>query len=273
MFLLLLHYFLMHLSVIKVAHLDSLLMLALPTVLILDPILNHVIKSKDIPCVVGFRLHLTFSSVLERRLSEIDRILFVCRTKIDLLSAQAGGTHRCATLSFGLDVHGPMRDRREHTLSSVWQVDWIVTAERHAFQAGWWWLQCSEVPFFRFVTVPSLLFLWWEELLDIHLGHRSWYHEWSMAMLWLEPAEALFSALHLLDETIYVGGTFERLLRVHVLCEVMNGRWAWRLHLDLIDILRYVKDAALRAMRFCHIRFASVWTQPLHAVLEGWRVH
>ena len=123
MFLLLLHYFLMHLTVIKVAHLDSLLMLALPTVLILDPILNHVIKSKDIPCVVGFRLHLTFSSVLERCLCEIDRVLFICMTEIDFLVVHAGGARRCTPLALGLDVHGATRNRREHALSSMRQID------------------------------------------------------------------------------------------------------------------------------------------------------
>ena len=69
-------------------------MLALPTVLILDPILDHVIQSENVPGVVGFGLHLTFSSVLERRLCEIDCILFVCRTEVDLLSAHAGGACR-----------------------------------------------------------------------------------------------------------------------------------------------------------------------------------
>ena len=35
----------MDLTVIKVTHFDSLIVLALPSVLILDPILDHVIKS------------------------------------------------------------------------------------------------------------------------------------------------------------------------------------------------------------------------------------
>ena len=101
----------MDLTVIEVAHFHSLVMLALPTVLILNPILDHVIKSKDVPCIVCLRLHLTFSSVLERCLCKVDDILFVCRTEIDLLSAHAGGARRRAALAFGLNVHGPMSDR------------------------------------------------------------------------------------------------------------------------------------------------------------------
>ena len=69
-------------------------MLSLLTILILDPIFDHVIQSENVPGVVGFGLHLTFSSVLECRLCEIDCILFVCRTEIDLLSVHAGGAGR-----------------------------------------------------------------------------------------------------------------------------------------------------------------------------------
>ena len=116
------HNFLLNLTVIEVSQLDTLVVLALPTVLILDPVFDHVVQRENVPCVVGLGLDLTFSSVLERRLCEVDRILFVCRTKIDLLSA--GGARRGAALSsFSLVVHGPMRDRREHTLSGVRQID------------------------------------------------------------------------------------------------------------------------------------------------------
>ena len=67
----------------------------------------------------------------------------------------------------------------------------------------------------RFVMVPSLFFRWREELIDVHLGHRSWYHERSMAVLRLEPTEAscFLSALQLLYESIDVGA-IQRLLRV-----------------------------------------------------------
>ena len=101
----------MNLTVIEVAHLDSLIMLALPTVLILDPIFNHVIQRENVPSVVGFGLYLTFSSVLESRFCEIDRILFVCHTEIDLLSTQTRCARRCTALAFGLVVHGPMSYR------------------------------------------------------------------------------------------------------------------------------------------------------------------
>ena len=70
----------MNLTVIEVAHLDTLVMLALPTVLILDPIFDHIIQRENVPSVVGLGLNLAFGSVLERCLCEIDRILFVCRT-------------------------------------------------------------------------------------------------------------------------------------------------------------------------------------------------
>ena len=165
-------------------------MLSLLTILILDPIFDHVIQSENVPGIVGFGLHLTFSSVLECRLCEIDCILFVCRTEIDLLSVHAGGACRWAALAFRLDVHGPMCDRREHTLSGVWQIYWIVAAESHAFQARRWWLKRMVGPArIRFVMVPSLFFRWREELIDVHLGHRSWYHEWSVAVLRLEPTK------------------------------------------------------------------------------------
>ena len=101
----------MDLTVIEVSHLNSLVMLALTTVLILDPIFDHVIQRENVPCVVGFGLNLTFSSVLERCLCEIDRILFVCHTEIDLLSTQTRCARRCTALSFGLVVHGPMSYR------------------------------------------------------------------------------------------------------------------------------------------------------------------
>ena len=85
-------------------------MLALPTILILNPILDHIVKGKDVPSVVSLGLHLTFSSILESCLCKVDNILFVCRTKIDLLSAHAGGARRRAALPFGLNVHGSMRN-------------------------------------------------------------------------------------------------------------------------------------------------------------------
>ena len=80
MVVLLLHYLLMDLTVIEVAHLNSLVVLALTAVLILNSIFDHVIQRENVPCVVGLGLNLAFSSVLESRLCEVDRILFVCRT-------------------------------------------------------------------------------------------------------------------------------------------------------------------------------------------------
>ena len=53
------HNFLLDLTVIKVAQLDTLVMLALPTVLILDPVFDHVVQRENVPCVVGLGLDLT----------------------------------------------------------------------------------------------------------------------------------------------------------------------------------------------------------------------
>ena len=117
------HYFLLDLTVIEVAQLDPLVMLALPTVLILDPVFDHVVQRENVPSIVGLGLDLTFSSVLERCLCEIDRVLFICMTEIDFLVVHAGGARRCTPLALGLIVHGPVRDRREHTLSGMRQID------------------------------------------------------------------------------------------------------------------------------------------------------
>ena len=109
----------MDLAVVKITHVDSLLMLALLSILVLDPVLDHVVEREDVPCVVGLGLDLTLGAVLERRLCEIDGILFICRAEVDHLVVHAGGARRRAPLALGLVVHGAMRDRREHALSGV----------------------------------------------------------------------------------------------------------------------------------------------------------
>ena len=94
-------------------------MLALLSILILDPVLDHVVERENVPCVVGLGLYLTIGAVLERRLCEIDRILFICRAEVDHLVVHAGCARRRTPLALGLDVHGAMRNRREHALSGV----------------------------------------------------------------------------------------------------------------------------------------------------------
>ena len=71
----LLQAFLIDLAVVEFPHFDSLVMLALLSVLVLDPVLDHVVESEDVPCVVGLGLQLAFGSILEGRLREVDRIL------------------------------------------------------------------------------------------------------------------------------------------------------------------------------------------------------
>ena len=62
--LLLAEAFLLDLIVVEATHLESLVVFALRTVLIVNLVLDHVVQGEDVPGVVGFRLHLPFSARL-----------------------------------------------------------------------------------------------------------------------------------------------------------------------------------------------------------------
>ena len=67
----------MDLIVVKFSHLQSLFVLTLQTVLVLNFPFDKVIESKDIPCIIGLGLNLSFSSGLDACFCEIYPIVLV----------------------------------------------------------------------------------------------------------------------------------------------------------------------------------------------------
>jgi len=68
---------LVNLTVVESSHLEALFVFSLFTILILDTAFDEIIQGEHVPSVVCLRLNLTFSSSLNRGLSEVDRIRLI----------------------------------------------------------------------------------------------------------------------------------------------------------------------------------------------------
>ena len=142
----------MDLIVVELSHFQTLLMSHLGSVLIFDLALDQIVKSQNIPRVVGLRLDLALGPCLKASLGEVEPVLLVRRQfagiahpasassiarRLIRLGSRGDRVSTSSRITRVSNMHWSVGDWGKHTIPVMGHVDRIVAAERHAFDAVW----------------------------------------------------------------------------------------------------------------------------------------